>query len=174
MKMRLSGRLAVLAASSLVAVAGLLALGVGPASARTAPAQAAPAVSVVPNVGAPTCPGSTFCMWLDLNYGNNGNDTHWFYPYSNATANQWHYVGDSANDKASSIYGNRAWTTAYAVDFPVHTSGGSPTQWACLLGGHGIANLGNQEWLNHADMNDSISAYYFWTSSGHGGCPQTF
>lgn len=170
MKKRLSGRLAVLAVSSLVSLAGLLAIGVAPASARTAPATAA-AGPVVPAVGTPSCPGSTFCMWQDLNYGNNGNSVHYFYGFNNYSANQWHYVGGNANDQASSIYANRAWTTAFAVDFPVNTS---TTQWACLLGGHSVGNLVNQEWRNHVNMNDSISAFYFWTSGGSGGCPQTF
>lgn len=172
MKTRLFRRLVLLAVSALLSLVGIAALGAASASAQ----PLAPATVAVPAIpgGNPACPLKTWCTYIDLNYdnGDSGNPPHWFYTYNSPwTPNQWHYVGNDANDQISSMIANRSWTTAFAVDF---TSNPTTSQWACLLGGHSMPDLSQQEWLNHASMNDSISAFYFWTSSGNGGCPQTF
>jgi hypothetical protein len=158
LKRNLSGRLAALATISVLALGVLIGLATGPASAAT------------PNLGNPSCPGSTFCMWQNQNYGANGGAAY-FYAFSAHTPNQWFSVGSGANDQASSFFANRLWTTAFAKNFNSNPTTG---QWACVLGGDQVTNLGDFLWNDGTKMNDSISALYFWTSSGDGGCPQVF
>jgi hypothetical protein len=134
-----------------MALGGLAALSDGPASADT-----------------PSCPASTFCMWQDHGYGDIGG-TSYFYGYASRPHNVWFFVGTGANDQASSFYSNRAWTTAFAKDFNSNPTQG---QWACALGHSRVGDLANERWLDGSGMNDSISALYFWTSGGQGGCPQ--
>jgi hypothetical protein len=120
----------------------------------------------------PSCPLKNFCMWQDANFGKNFNTTHYFYDYNNVVHNQWVFVGNNANDQASSFYANKAFTTDIGKDFiDAHTA---PNQWACVLGGHSRPDLSNERWPDGSGMNDTISSIFLWESSGQGGCPEVF
>lgn len=157
-----SPRACALALSTLMLLATLAAVARGPEPQSAVPTRA---VAFTP------CPSRFFCLYQDSYENQFTNGAAWDYSFDAEPSNKWFYVGNNANDIASSFLSSRAWTTAFAKDFDANPTRG---QWACALGGSGLEDLSNWEWLDHSGMNDSISALYFWTSSGQGGCPQVF
>ena len=160
--------------SGLVAVAAL-AMTV-PAAAKAVPASAttrAAATAIGPNwsssvpAALPSCPSATLCTFQNAGYGG----TRWNFSYNSRPHATWFWIGSGANDKISSFYNHRAWTSYFAKNCP------ADAQWASTPGGGFVSNLndGHHDWPNGTSANDSISAIALGTNTGvhypaHGSC----
>jgi len=106
-------------------------------------------------------------MWQNYNYNNTVSGGFWAYTYGNYATFTWFYVGDSANDQASSLYNNRLWRTAINIDY----NPASITDRYCLAGGYTNSNLQNNRWPDGRAENDSISAFWHSTYTTSCGFP---
>jgi hypothetical protein len=150
-----------------VAIAGCaVALALGGLSATPA-AASQPTMAAVSNSAAQplvgSCASASLCLWRDSGWGG----TRWTFTFGHYTSNAWIYVGNGANDQASSLFNNRAWVSGIAADLPVQTNG-----WACVRGGSSAENLQNFSWRKGVNMNDSISAFDLSTGT-ISNCPST-
>jgi Peptidase inhibitor family I36 len=133
-------------------------------AASPAGAEAATSTPASGRAGIGQCPASSFCMWQNSNYNTSVSGGFWAYTYGNYALYTWFYVGDSANDKASSLYNNRAWATGIDKDYnPADT-----TDLYCLAGHYQNANLSPYAWHDGSNENDSISA--FWHATQPSNC----
>jgi hypothetical protein len=124
--------------------------------------------SVVAQASQSDCHSGQFCMWQNYDYNNEVSGTFWSRTYGTVSNYSWHFVGNANNgnafnDKATSLYNNRAFDVGVNKDFnPV-----SGTDRYCYGGGLAISNLVTRNWPDGSAENDSISAYWFsGTSSG--------
>jgi hypothetical protein len=146
-----------LALAAALAVAWMVPSGAAQASTAT------PAVAPSPaSIG--QCPAHSFCMWQNYNYNNSVSGGFWYYTYGNYALFTWFYVGDSANDQATSLYNNRAWATGINKDY----NPASIDDRYCLAGGYQNADLVPYAWHDGSGENDSISA--FWHSTYPSSC----
>ncbi len=96
------------------------------------------------------CPSHTLCLWDYSRYQGN----LYQFPLSRFGYNTWYYVGNSANDKATSLYSNRGYCTLIAKDSPPRTPN------IVYLGpGEALNNLRYYNWPDGSIMNNSISAF---------------
>lgn len=107
---------------------------------------------------APSCPSATLCTWRDSGYRN----TRWAFAYSNRPHGRWFFVGSGANDRISSLFNHRAWTSYAALNCPADT-----VNWTHFPGGGKVFNFadGRHSFPNGHSMNDSISAVALGTST---------
>jgi hypothetical protein len=111
------------------------------------------------------CKAHQFCMWQNVNYNNNQPGSFWYRTYGSYTNYAWHYVGDSFNDQASSVYNARSYKVGVNKDYP-----GSSTYKYCWGGQYQNANLTTLNWPNNGGgVNDSISAWWFSGTSSSCG-----
>jgi hypothetical protein len=104
---------------------------------------------------AASCPSGYMCTWVNANYSG----TQWNFPASASRLNYWWYVGNTPNDKISSIQERTSefYDGWIGKDCPV----GSDYTW--IGSGASVPNLANDTWQDGTSLNDSISA---WGISG--------
>lgn len=95
------------------------------------------------------------CLWQNASWGG----SLWTYYANGSDSNQQLYVGDYANDKASSLLNHRDNATDVAKDKPFTSNV------ICLLKNVSYQNLSNWEWPDYSTANDSISGYEFFGSN---------
>ncbi len=95
-------------------------------------------------------PHNGLCLWHDSGYSG----TMWFFDQRIYSHNRWHYVGDAANDKASSLYNKRVNGTLISKNMPPT----SPDQ-VCVVEQGAYNNLANNSWPDGSSANDSISGF---------------
>jgi hypothetical protein len=100
-------------------------------------------------------------LWRNVDF----KGTVWWYPFNTTLHNQWEYVQDGVNDRASSLWNNRAWLTAVNADYPA-TKG--YREW-CWQGGSGYYDLTLLHWGDGTSVNDSISSINEQTQNNN--CP---
>jgi len=105
---------------------------------------------------AASCPSGYMCTWVNANYSG----TQWNFPASASRLNYWWYVGNTPNDKISSIQERTSefYDGWIGKDCPV----GSDYTW--IGTGASVPNLANDTWPDGTSLNDSISA---WGISGN-------
>ncbi len=130
-------------------------------SAAAQASTAAPASALQPaSIG--QCPAHSFCMWQNYNYNNTVSGGFWAYTLNNPWGvYNWYYVGDNANDQATSIYNARSWRTGIDKDY----NPASTRDVYCLGGGYANSNLTQNRWPDGSSENDSISAFWFSTTT---------
>lgn len=97
-----------------------------------------------------SCPTNRLCFWQN----SNESGTQWNRGISSSQpGGHWWYIGNAANDQASSIV-NRTATRGW-VDKACPA--GSEYTW--VGSGSSAPNLANNQWPNGTTMNDSISAW---------------
>jgi hypothetical protein len=133
-------------------------------------ATAGAVVVTVPPVAAnatiSSCDAHQFCMWQNANYNNNQSGSYWARTYGNYTNFAWHYVGDSFNDQASSVYNSRS----YRVGVNRDDNPASGTFKYCWPGQYKNSNLTLINWPGGGGgVNDSISAWWFSDNSSNCG-----
>lgn len=143
----------------LVAMVSLFGLLVSAAGAA-APVQSPPNVALQPGASTASdigplslanCSGTgqNLCLWKDSNYSGG----MWYFNTGEWGSNVWRYVGDAANDQASSVYNNRSYVSYLAKDSPPGANTVClPVQWA-------TSNLSSFGWPDGSNMNDSVSAF---------------
>jgi hypothetical protein len=146
-----------------LAVAGMAAVGAlyGPASASAALSD---------------CNGRQFavwfCAWQDAGYSG----TMWSWaPGPSVPERSWFYVGDAANDKASSVDNFRVYRTYIGENVNWKTEGGGH---ACMTAGQvyrnwgdgGGPNGGTWFWPQSGKVNDTLSGLYLDNATGGGKC----
>jgi Peptidase inhibitor family I36 len=115
----------------------------------------------------PSCPSSTLCTFQNANYMG----TRWDFPWSSYPHGTWFWIGSSANDKISSFYNHRGWTSYFARNCPA-----DKVDWASAKYEGANSNLANNYWNDLTTVNDSISAIALGTSTStdtfpaHGSC----
>ncbi len=129
-----------------------------------AEASTAAHVSVLLPASRSQCPAHSFCMWQNYDWNNVVSGGFWSYTNGDYALVTWFYVGNNANDQATSIYNNRAFRTAIDIDVPPV----SDTNRYCLAGGYADSNLVGNSWPGGSTENDSISA--FWHSYDNNSC----
>jgi len=137
-------------------------------AAATGPAAKTVSISPSAALALPSCNAGTLCTFQNSGYGG----TRWDFAYNSRPHNAWFYVGSAANDRISSLYSHRAWTSWLGKDCPVQFG------WDYILpGGSSLSNLANDFWdrVGTVSMNASISAVALMSSSGNtypnkGGC----
>jgi hypothetical protein len=132
-------------------------------------ATAGALVVTMPSVAAQAsisqCHAHQFCMWQNSNYNNNVPGSFWYRTYGSYTNYAWHYVGDSFNDQASSVYNARSYKVGVNKNYP-----GSATYKYCWGGQYQNANLTTLNWPGGGGgVNDSISAWWFSGTSSSCG-----
>ena len=115
------------------------------------------------------CSAHRFCMWQNYNYNNNVPGTFWYRTYGSYTNYAWHYVGNSFNDEATSVYNERAYKVGVNKDYP-----GSSVYKICWPGGYKNSNLNSSTnplyWpQGGGKVNDSISSWWFSGTSSSCG-----
>jgi hypothetical protein len=130
-----------------------------------APAAAQP--QVIRPATVHNCPSSTLCLYQNKDYNLNGG-SQWNFAYSNRPHDTWIYVGDAANDQATSLVNNRTFESSFAENkiqidpgscADVEGNGGNESFSA------GPADLSPVRWSDGSKMNDSISAVMLKSSN---------
>ena len=112
------------------------------------------------------CPQGWFCMWQDAYYNfNSGGGRYWAWypgmPGYNDRYNTWFYVGNSANDQASSVW-NRTSHAVYISEYWPPRSGARAT--LCIQSGVSVSQFPGDfgvfepHYANGDPTNDSVSA----------------
>jgi hypothetical protein len=141
-----------------LALAAALAFAWVAAPLGTAQASTAAQTSAVAPMSKSQCPGHSFCMWQNYDYNNTVSGGFWSYTYNNPWGIlEWYYVGDNANDKATSIFNNRGWRTGINKD----VNPASTVDVYCRAGGYYDSDLVGNHWPDGSSENDSISAFWF-------------
>jgi len=100
------------------------------------------------------CDSYGLCMWQDINYGG----LFWMYP-STGHKNDWLYVGDWFNDRASSLYNRRTNGTLVSRAYPP-----SMPDIVCVRAGIAYADLTQYLWPSGRNVNDTISGFNLLTT----------
>jgi len=107
----------------------------------------------------PSCPASTLCTFQNANYNANGG-TRWNFPWSSYPHGTWFWIGSAANDKISSLYNHRGWTSYFDKNCPANRP-----DWDYLKYESANSNLAHASWPSFTTVNDSISAIALGTST---------
>jgi Peptidase inhibitor family I36 len=114
------------------------------------------------DVPAPSCGASTLCTFQNANFNETTAGSRWDYAWSSRPHGVWFYVGSGANDKISSLYNHRGWTSFFGKNCPIDNN---------LVYENNESydpnlNVGDR-WQDGSSVNDSISAIALGTSTGH-------
>jgi hypothetical protein len=104
------------------------------------------------------CAYGYFCMWQDSNYSG----IIWS---RSGVDDNWRYVGDGFNDRASSMWNRRSLSSWVDADYP------AGNRYACMGGGGGwyYSDLSQDHWPNLDGTNDSVSSDWM-ASSNYSNC----
>ena len=142
---------------SLTLTAAVLAAAMGSAFVATGVAHPSAASAAESD-----CPLHYFCLWQNSDY----TGTRWQWSEPGYRPNVWHYVGNGANDQASSAYNHRYGISSVSLDFP---AGGTTDGFDNFnQTGHcfpvAVANLAGRDWpATSRSENDSISGFNLGT-----------
>jgi hypothetical protein len=129
------------------------------------------------SAGTSECPFSqstaNLCLWQNGNW----TGTIWRYWQAKDVSNTWHYVGDNANDQASSIDNDRVHSAYIGRDWTGSGPGSGPT--SCLVPNYAYPHLEQLDWnaSSGGTPGDNISSFdllYSATSCPAGTQPVVF